>query len=72
MEVIYLNYRSVVSPYKKYSLKRLVEINHKNLIILQETMGDECGVVVALEGLLKSWNFLGDDDMGRSRGLVIG
>jgi hypothetical protein len=64
MKFFSFNCRGVVSPSKKISLHRLVELSHPDLILLQETLGETALVITLLEGLLKQWKFIGIDLKG--------
>jgi hypothetical protein len=71
MEILSLNCSGVVSPSKKSVLQRLVELNQPDIIVLQETLGDEAVFTPFLETTLKRWNFICTSARGRSRGLTI-
>jgi exonuclease III len=72
MKLISFNYRGVASVSKKYSLKRLIESNQLDLILLQEMMGESSEVTAMLEKLLKNWNFSSMDARDYSGGLASG
>jgi exonuclease III len=61
MKFLSFNCRGVASPSKKYSMKRMVESIRPNLILFQETMGEDEEIVRLLESLFKQWIFLGVD-----------
>jgi hypothetical protein len=62
----------VESPSKKLDLHRLVELSQLNVLFLQETLGNRDVISLLLGSLLKSWNFVGMDAIGRLGGLIIG
>lgn len=72
MKQLSFHYLGVASPSKKSALKRLVEANQPDIILLQETLGDATFVSRGLEAMFKWWNFIGVDVRGRSGRLVIG
>jgi len=47
-------------------------LNQPTIILLQETMVEEALVTKMLEALIPSWNFIGSNSFGWSRGLEIG
>jgi len=72
MKVLSLNYRGVVGPSNKTSLKRLVESHQLDVLMLQETLGAGENVSLLLESLFPHRCFIGLDARGRLRGLAIG
>ena len=72
MKVMSFNCRGLASPLKKSSLRRLVELNQPDVILLQETLGCSEEVVRGLETLLSGWKFVAVDAKGRSGGLASG
>ena len=72
MKVMSFNCRGLASPLKKSSLRRLVELNQPDVILLQETLGCSEEVVRVLETLLSGWKFVAVDARGRSGGLASG
>jgi exonuclease III len=71
MKILSFNCQGVASPSKKSALKRLIECNLPDIILLQKTLGEEENVVKLLESMFKLWNFLGYDANGRSGGLAV-
>ena len=72
MKVMSFNCRGLASPLKKSSLRRLVELNQPDVILLQETLGCSEVVIRVLETLLPGWIFVAVDARGRSGGLASG
>jgi endonuclease/exonuclease/phosphatase (EEP) superfamily protein YafD len=64
MRVLSFNCRGLANPSKKLSLRRLVELNSSEVILLQETLGDSATVVKALESLFPGWMFAAVDARG--------
>jgi hypothetical protein len=62
----------VGEPIKKIVLRRLVDLNSPDVIMLQETLGVSETVVKALESLFPGWMFAAVDARGRSGGLATG
>ena len=72
MKILSFNCRGLASSHKKSSLKRLVESTRPDVLMLQETLGDNSQVKVLLENLLPGWEFEALDARGRSGGLATG
>lgn len=72
MKLMSFNCRGLASPLKRSSLRRLVELNHPDVILLQETLGCSEEIVRVLESLLPGWKFVVLDARGRSGGLASG
>jgi hypothetical protein len=51
MKLLSFNCRGVASPSKKLALQRLVEVYQPNILLLQETLGDEGKISSFLESL---------------------
>jgi exonuclease III len=66
MKLLSPNRRGVASPFRKSALQRLEESNQPDLILIQETMGEEALVIPFMEALLKQWKFIGANARGRS------
>ena len=66
------NCRGFTRAHKKYSLKRVVSIEHPDFLLLQETLGTREEVKARMENLLPRWSFTTVDALGRSGGLAIG
>jgi exonuclease III len=71
MKILSFNYRGLGGPHKKSSLQRLVVSNPSDLMLLQETMGDEALVVSWLKFGFKNWDLVGLDANGLSRGNIM-
>lgn len=52
MKIVSFNYRGLVSPSKKSSLKILMESLDPKIIFLQETLGDSMSIKGAMESLM--------------------
>ena len=39
MRIMYFNYRGFANPSKKSSLRSLIDFNHPDVVLLQETLG---------------------------------
>ena len=72
MKIMSFNCRGLASLLKKSSLRRLVELNQPDVILLQETLGCSEEVVRVLETLLPGWKFVAVDARGCSGGLASG
>jgi exonuclease III len=66
MKILSFNCRGLANPNKKSSLRRLVEQCSLDVILLQETLGDNLAVVKILESLLPGWMFTAVDARGCS------
>ena len=72
MKFLSLNCRGLESPHKKSALKRLINTQQMNIILLQETMENSSSISYTLYSLLPAWIFMGLDVAGRSGGLATG
>ena len=72
MILITLNCRGLASKPKKLAVCRLVEVQHVDVLFLQESMGIGHLLVVDLESMLKGWNFIYLDARGKYGGLPLG
>ena len=70
MKLLSFNCRGLAGPHKKVALHRLVESSQPDILLLQETMGEEATIVPWLRALSKNWDFVGLDAIGRSGGVV--
>ena len=59
-------------PPKKLSLRRLIELNCPDVVLLQETLGLNEDLSCILESLLSGWMFVVKDVRGHSGGLASG
>jgi exonuclease III len=57
MIILALNCRGLGSSSKKKSLRRLVEVNNLDILMLQETMGDSEKIVLDLGKAFVGWDF---------------
>ena len=67
-----LNYRGLASPHKRSTLKRVVGLEHPDVILLQEILGIGDVVKIRLESWFPRWNFETLDVRGRYGGMAIG
>ena len=72
MIVMTLNCRGLASTPKKLAICRLIEEQFLDVIFVQETMCDGSLLVIALESMLKDWDFVSVDSKGRLGGLLLG
>ena len=72
MKIMSLNCRGLAGPYKRSALKRVVDLEHPDILLLQETLGVGDVVKCRLESWFNGWHFDTLDIRGCSRGLVIG
>lgn len=66
MKVLSFNCQGLESPFKKSSLKRLVQKTKSEVIFLQETMGPSEVIKGVLLSLFPYWDFLVLDARGKS------
>jgi hypothetical protein len=72
MKCMSFNSRSFAGALKKPSLKRVISMEHLDVLLLQETMGIGEEVKTCPENLLPDWKFETMDALGRSGGLTTG
>ena len=72
MIVTTLNCRGLASLPKKLAVRRMVEDQLINVLLLQEIMGDGQSLDGELELLLFGWVFISLDAKGKSIGLLLG
>jgi len=72
MKCCSFNYRALASPLKRLARKRVIDSEHPDILLLQETMGEGEEVKYRLLSLLLGWNFETLDATERSGGLAIG
>ena len=72
MKIMSFNYRGLVNSSKKSYLRRLIDFNRPDVVLLQETLGLNEYVSCILETLLLGWKFVVIDLCGRSGGLASG
>jgi hypothetical protein len=71
MKILLLNIRWLGGQTKNLALKRLVEVDRQNIVLIQETMRKGDFLVTQLRTVLGNWDFLADDLDGLPRGLII-
>ena len=72
MKFVSLNCRGLASTWKNLALKRMMEVLSPEVILLQETMGQELEVETSLTSLLPQYSFTAQSAIGHSGGLAIG
>ena len=72
MKIMSLNCQGLAGPHKRSTLWMVVDLEHLDVILLQETLGVGDVVKCRLESWFPSWNFETLDVHGRSSGLAIG
>ena len=70
MLIMPLNVRGIGKPYKKTTLKIMVDLHHPQVIMLQETLAVGDQILSKLKVLLPSWDFSGL--YGKYGGLLMG
>ena len=63
---------NVVGPHKRTTLKRVVNLEHPDILLLHETLGVGDVIKDRLESWFLGWVFAVLDARGRSGGLAIG
>ena len=72
MKIIFFNCHGLMSPSKKSSLKRRIDVLAPNVLLIQETMGTSDVVVGVVKSMLPGWEFVAIDANGRLGGLASG
>jgi len=72
MKIMSFNCRGLAGPLKRPALRRVIDIDHPDVLLLQETLGEMGEVKSKLEGMLPGWVFVCLDVRGRSGGLATG
>ena len=71
MKFLSLNCRGLASTRKTLSLKRVIQVQKLDIILLQETLGTEEEVSRVLSSISSSFTFLAQSAKGHSGGLAI-
>lgn len=66
------NCRGLASSFKKLAMRRLFENEPTDIIMLQETLGNDESIEQTLSTVKPGWQFHALDAIGRSGGLAIG
>ena len=66
------NCRGMAGPLKIPALRRVVDLEHLDVMLLQETLGIGDMIKAKLESWFLDWQFVTLDVGGRSRGLAMG
>jgi len=72
MKIMSFNCRGLAGPNKKSAFRRVLTLEHPDVILLQETLGVGDVIKDCLESWLPGWTFITLDVKGRSGGLAIG
>ena len=72
MKILSFNCRRLAGPGKKPAFIRVLTLEHPDVILLQETMGEGEVIRERLESWLPGWSFVTVDARGRSGGLAVG
>ena len=72
MKIMSFNCRGLAGPKKKSSFKRVLTLEHPDVILLQETLGLGDIIKEILEIWMAGWSFVTLDVRGRSGGLAVG
>ena len=72
MKILSFNCRGLVGPGKKPAFIRVLTLEHPDVIMLQETMGEGEVIRERLESWLPGWSFVTVDARGCSGGLAVG
>ena len=72
MKVMSFNCRGLAGPKKKSALMRVITLDHPDVLLLQETLGDSLVVKERLESWLAGWSFVALDVRGQSGGMAMG
>jgi len=72
MKFMSFNCRGLAGPIKKSAFRRVLTLEHPDVIMLQETLGVGDVIKDCLERWLPGWTFITLDVKGRSGGLAIG
>ena len=66
------NCRGLAGPLKRPALRRVVDLEHPDVIILQETLGVGDVIKEKLESWFQGWQFVTLDVRGHLGGLAMG
>jgi len=72
MKIMSFNCRGLAGPLKRPALRRVLDLEHPDVLMLQETLGEMEAVKSKLEGMLPGWVFHCLDVRGRSGGIATG
>ena len=72
MKIMSFNYRGLAGPLKRPALRRVVDLEHPVVMLLQETLGIGDMIKAKLESWFLDWQFVTLDVRGRSGGLAMG
>ena len=72
MKITSFNCRGLAGPHKRSALRRVVNLDHPDILLLQETIRAGEEIKSRLESWFGGWNFETLDVRGRSGGLAIG
>ena len=72
MALVSFKFLGLAGPHKRSTLKRVVGLEHPDILLLQENLGVGDVVQSRVERWFPGWDFTTLDIRGRSRGLEIG
>ena len=72
MKIMSFNCRGLASPLKRPTLRRVVDVEHPDILLLQETLGGGDVIKEKFESWFLGWTFVTLDVRGRSGGLAMG
>ena len=71
MKILFLKSRGLESPSKKLALKRLVQLHKPDILLLQESVGQEEVIGTFLMNTFMHMEFISEDARGYSRGIAL-
>ena len=72
MKIMSFNYRGLAGPQKILALRRVIDLDHLDILLFQETLGAGEDIKARLESWFGGWSFETLDAKGYSGGLAIG
>ena len=72
MKIMSFNCRGLAGPLKRPTLRRVFDLEHPDILLLQETLGGGDVIKEKLENWFFGWSFVALDVRGRSGGLAMG
>jgi len=72
MKIMSFNCRGLAGPLKRPALRRVIDLEHPDILMLQETLGEMEAVKSKLEAMMPGWVFHCLDVRGRSGGIATG
>ena len=72
MKIMSFNCRGLAGPLKRPALQQVVDLEHPDIMLLQETLGVGDVIKEKLENWFLGWNFVTLDVRGHPGGLAMG